>query len=184
MAIRIPTNQIQYKYTIGNEYMVESTYREYQGYYYEINGKLFVGKEFDSNAPELIPIPKDNSSFNFNSLLTKAATYAYGKISGVNIPKNNIKSIPPPSIDILQILDAADTLPPSFYCKKITTGVIKEIEESTYSTLQSDPLYVTTYVGIYKGKNQPLTEADKNIPGLLDWVTFDLLDVNNQGSTC
>ena len=87
MAIRIPQNQIvTSKYTAGKEYMYKDTYREYQGYYYELNNKLFTGKEFNSNAPELILIPKNNNVlFGFNSLLTKASTYVYGKVSGTKI---------------------------------------------------------------------------------------------------
>ena len=97
MAIRIPSNQIvKSKYTIGKEYMYKDTYRGYQGYYYELNNKLFIGKEFNSNAPELILIPKNNNiPSGFNSLLTKASTYVYGKISGTKLNNTKLPSIQP-----------------------------------------------------------------------------------------
>ena len=92
MGLRIPQNQIvANKYTIGKEYMYKDTYREYQGYYYELNNKLFTGKEFNSNAPELILIPKNNNvPSGFNSLLTKASTYVYGRISKTKIKYSDI----------------------------------------------------------------------------------------------
>ena len=58
MGVRIPQNQIVYKHTAGGEYMFESTYKEYQGPYYEMSGKIFAGKEVTTSAPVLVPIPK------------------------------------------------------------------------------------------------------------------------------
>lgn len=174
MAIRIPANQIQYKYTVGREYMVESTYKEYQGYYYQINGKLFAGKEFDSNAPELIPIPTDinNIPSKFNSLLTKASTYVYGKISGTKIPNLNISSIPYNSSEEFNTSDEENP-PPQFFCKKINEQniVIKRIDEKTYLSLLSNPLYKTTFIGIYNNIEQSALTANNQMPGLLDFIS-------------
>ena len=80
MSIRIPKNIIvESKYTIGNEYILLSSYQQYQGYYYEMNGKYFAGKEFDQNAPELQKILSSKS----NNLLTLASTFLFGKLSGI-----------------------------------------------------------------------------------------------------
>ena len=55
MAIRIPKNIIvESKYTIGGEFILLSLYQQYQGYYYEMNGKYFAGKEFDQNAVDFV----------------------------------------------------------------------------------------------------------------------------------
>jgi len=55
MALRIPKNQIiTGKYTLGKEYVILSSYAPYQGYYYNLNGRTFAGKEFDPKAPEII----------------------------------------------------------------------------------------------------------------------------------
>ena len=59
MSVRIPSNQIvKSKYTIGKEYMFESTYREYQGYYYELNGKLFAG---NMTLPSMFSVKLSNA---------------------------------------------------------------------------------------------------------------------------
>ena len=86
MTIRIPQNIIiESKYTIGNEFILLSSYQVYQGYYYEINGKYFVGKEFTPDAPELQKIISPKS----NSLLKIASSFIFGKISGININQKN-----------------------------------------------------------------------------------------------
>ena len=84
MSIRIPQNIIvESKYTSGNEYIIIDTNIIYKGYYYEMNGKIFAGKEFDINAIELIKLlPK-----NINPFLLQVSSYVYGKLS--NIKLNN-----------------------------------------------------------------------------------------------
>jgi hypothetical protein len=78
MSLKIPRNIIiEAKYTQGKEYMTIDTYKEYQGYYYELNDKIFAGKEFDVFAPELIRL----SSNKINPLLTRLSTYAYAALS-------------------------------------------------------------------------------------------------------
>jgi hypothetical protein len=142
MAIRIPQSKIKFNYTSGKEYFDKKTYKEYQGSYYEFNGRIFAGKEFNSNSPVLLPIPKgkDNLPFDFNKLLTQAATFIYAKVSKNKLPNNTFISVLPPSIDIKEILDDDPTNDnkPSFFCKKITTGVIKEIDETAYLKLKSE----------------------------------------------
>jgi len=172
MAIRIPQNQIvTSKYTIGKEYMYKDTYREYQGYYYELNNKLFTGKEFNSNAPELILIPKNNNvPSGFNSLLTKASTYVYGKISGTKIPSLNISSIPYKNDGGPEVLD--ENTPPQFYCKKINNQpiLIKQISEDDFNILQSNPIYQTLRID-FKSQNY-LEQAEKQMPGITTFLNL------------
>jgi hypothetical protein len=82
MSIRIPQNIIvESKYTSGNEYIIIDTNIMYKGYYYEMNGKIFAGKEFDINAIELIKLlPK-----NINPFLLQVSSYVYGKLSNVKL---------------------------------------------------------------------------------------------------
>jgi len=159
MPLKIPQNQIiESKYTIGKEYMFVSTQNEYQGYYYELNGKLFAGKEFNPNNPEIIKI----QSSRFNKLLSNLSTYTYGKLSGVNISSNIVNSLPKSDNP------NASSIETKFYCSKINVSptIIKEISEDNYKTIQNDPIYKTTYVGIYNNKVQSIDDADKQIPGL------------------
>jgi len=90
MSIILPSNKINFQYTIGKEYMYESNYIEYQGYYYEINNRFFVGNEFNTNAPTLIKINSDN----VNLLKINPKTTLYSKISNASIVKNELPSIP------------------------------------------------------------------------------------------
>ena len=41
MALKLPKNQIATsKYTSGGEYVTDKEYKNYQGYYYELNNKV------------------------------------------------------------------------------------------------------------------------------------------------
>ena len=139
MRIRVPKNQIiKNKYTSGGEYIVESTHQPYQGYYYELNGKLFTGKEYSPSASVLIKVTKDN----INPLLAKGSTYLYGLLSGVKL--SNLK----PSSHIFQKTDPNERYADRFFIKKVNDNppIIKEINEDTYKQFQNDPLYVSTKI--------------------------------------
>jgi hypothetical protein len=166
MGLRVPQNQtVTSKYTSGKEYMFNDTYREYIGYYYELNSKLFAGKEFSTTAPELIRI----DSSKVNKLLTNSSTYVYGKISGVKIPSSKITTLP--SSNTNNLLDKGGEYFLQFYSSKINSNIIKSIDENTYIRLQSDPLYKITFIGTYNNKNQTLDDAEKELPGLKDFLS-------------
>lgn len=154
MGIRIPSNQIiTSKYTSGKEYMFESTYREYQGYYYETNNKTFAGKEFDIDAPTLIPI----NSTNVNTLLTRAATYVYGKVSNVNIGKiSNIKS---------HIFQYEDNI--RYFTYQINKKLIKEVNKDSFGSISQNPIYKTISLSYIGGFDDGEVErAELIIPGI------------------
>ena len=163
MGLRVPQNQIvESKYTSGNEYMFATTYKEYKGYYYEMSGKKFAGKEFNINNPEIIKIDnKSNNKLKFNPL-----TYVYGVVSNVSLSNSSITSLP--TTNFPDISNAGSDNIVRFYCKKVNQQpiVIKEIDEATYKSLQSNPLYQTTFVGTYQGKAQTIDDAEKKIPGV------------------
>ena len=161
MAIRIPSNiTVKSQYTAGKQYMYESTQREYQGYYYEMNGKIFAGKEFNSNAPTLLKITPNN----INSLLATAATYVYGKITGTKI------STEKPSSYIYNPSVGAKT---RYFCSQVNVSptVIKEIDESTYKSFSKNPLYKVVALP-YNGDfdDASLDKAEKIIPGIKTFV--------------
>jgi hypothetical protein len=160
MAIRIPSNiTVKSQYTAGKQYMYESTQREYQGYYYEMNGKIFAGKEFSSNAPTLLKITPNN----INSLLTSAATYVYGKITGTKIP------ISIPSSYYFNP-DTTDNIF-RYFTKKMNDNIIKEINEDTFNQIKANPMYVS--VSLYYQSNfneNELNKAEEKIPGLKTYI--------------
>lgn len=163
MGVRIPANQaVTNKYTSGKEYMFKDTYKEYQGYYYELNGKTFAGKEFATSAPELIRI----NSADVNTLLTNPATFVYGKVSGAKIINNKITALPQSDNNV--IFDKGGEIFLKFFCQKTNSSsiIIKEIDEDSYKRIQDDPLYKTTYIGEYNNIIQTIEDAEKQIPGL------------------
>jgi hypothetical protein len=170
MAIRIPQNKIvKSKYTVGKEYMFETTYREYQGYYYELNGKLFAGREFNSNAPILVQIKPDN----LNKLLTNSKTYAYGRVSGVKINNtvfNTFQYINDPSA--VGIIDR-------YFVQKTnnTPILIKEIDEETYTRIKNDSLYKTVTIrwnrAGFDSNREEIKKAEKQIFGITEYLRYE-----------
>ena len=163
--MKIPSNIIEIKYTSGNEFVFSFNYKYYQGYYYELNGKTFSGKEFNINAPELVKA----DSKEINPLLTSAKTLIYGSLSKIKLNNINVKGVVPADAHNVNI----DLV--TFYCKKINTNpiLIKQISEQTYYVLKNDPLYIVTYIGNYKGIDQSIYDASKQIPELRDWLLSD-----------
>ena len=163
MAIRIPQNIIiESKYTIGNEFILLSSYQIYQGYYYEINGKYFVGKEFTPDAPELQKIISPKS----NNLLKIASSFIFGKISGININQKNT----PTSVIYQPTQEDYDKgYSIRYFYKKINTTpiIIKETNQENYNLLINDPLYQVTLIK-WDGVrfNNDLTQAEQQMPGL------------------
>jgi glycogen synthase len=159
MSLKIPRNIIiEPKYTQGKEYMTIDTYKEYQGYYYELNDKIFAGKEFDVFAPELIRL----SSNKINPLLTRLSTYAYAALSQ---KQNDILST------IINVL-ATDINPntdksgeETYYNRKINEipYSIKQITKETYINILKDPIYQSVIV---KADYSNIDQAEQQIPGL------------------
>jgi hypothetical protein len=170
MASKIPLNAITVKYTSGGELVDIKTNTPYKGYYYEFNSKMYAGKEYTSYNPELVKIQ------NSNKLLNNKATAVYSVISGISSQQLNKQSTPFPSV----ITEKGNKYPGNlnplrFFCQKINTQpiIIKEITEQTYNDLQSNPLYKTTYIGTYKGKNQTLVDAESQVTGVTLFVESD-----------
>jgi hypothetical protein len=163
MAVRVPSNLIiTSKYTIGNEFLLESDHTNYQGYYYELNGGTFAGKVFDTNAPTLISV----TSSAVNDLLINPQTSTYGSVSGANVNVTNFNS----TVYIGTGL--------RYFAKRIDSSpiLIKEVNVDTYTKLQSDPFYQTIAVNIPStdsGADSPaLDQADQQMPGLKAFVNF------------
>jgi len=88
--MRVPSNMIEVKYTSGDEFVFAFNYKYYQGYYYELNDKFFIGREFNVDAPEII---KANSK-EINAALTDPKTYKYGSLSKIKPNNSKLISIP------------------------------------------------------------------------------------------
>jgi hypothetical protein len=147
------------KYTSGDEFVFAKTSGPYQGYYYEFNGKTFAGKEFNSKNPEILK--KDSNSVN-KLLNRNNSTMIYSLASGIT---SQILSTPPIT-SIPSIVDRTSIKSVRFFYKKFNANIIKEIDEDSYKSLQSQPVYQTTFVGTYNGTTQTIDQADQQVPGL------------------
>lgn len=163
MSIRIPKNIIvTSKYTSGREYMVISTYKEYKGYYYELNNRIFAGKEFSINAPELQKIEVSK----INPLLTKASTYVYGLISNIQF----LSSKPTSKIYNPTEEELNRGFVTRYFSKKLneTPIIIKEIDENSYKELQQNYIYQVILIKWSTVSDNEIikTQADKEMPGI------------------
>jgi hypothetical protein len=159
--MRIPSNLIKKgKYTSGNEFVIVSSKKTYQGYYYELNNKFFAGKEFNSNAPELAKI----KATEVNLLLTRAATYVYGALSGAVL--NNKKPT-----SFLQGKNNSTR----YFIKKLNFNpiLIKEVDKITFDQFKIDPIYQTISLS-YDPKtgfnSVEIEEANKSMNGLKEFI--------------
>jgi hypothetical protein len=163
MGLRVPQSQIvTSKYTSGKEYIFNSTYREYIGYYYELNGKLFAGKEFNTTSPELIRM----NSNKVNNLLTHPSTYTYGKISGVKINNTKIISIP-----------FNGEQKTRYFVKKLNVNpiLIKEVDKNNFIQVESDPLYQILEVNFkYDLSDEELNVLNEKMPGIKSYLQYDI----------
>jgi hypothetical protein len=137
MGLKLPKNQFVTNYTSGGEYIVEKTYQNYQGYYYEYNNKAYAGKFFSIKSPRLIKKGSDE----VNKLLLDPATAQYAAISGVKLNKDEFKHhYFIPSEEELKKREAI-----RYFAKKTNTNpiIIREVNKESYDSLSNNPLYTT-----------------------------------------
>jgi hypothetical protein len=154
----IPSNSIIYKYTPGGELINALTYETYKGYYYEINGKMYAGKEFDISAIELIKA----TSENVNSLKKNSITSLYGYLTNITLPNSNL-----PSISINE--EPGEF---KYVAKKNNTSKIFLVSEETYLKEKNNPLYTILEIPYNLEYGFLLKEEDeKTMPGIIAFAT-------------
>jgi len=157
----LPTNIIVTKYTPGGEFVNMLTNAAYQGYYYEYNNRIFAGNQYSVNAPEIVRI----NSQNHNKLYNNTQTAIYSVSSGIkskDITSPPVSSLPYPGISL--------TTSTKFFYKKHNDNIIKKIDEDSYKSLQKNPIYQTTFIGVYNGKTQTIDQANQQMPGLKSFL--------------
>jgi hypothetical protein len=157
--MKIPANIIvENKYTQGNEYIEEKTNKNYQGYYYELNGLLYAGKSYSDNALKIIPIT------DRNKMLTQGLSVAtFSVVSGIT--SQDLEQQPVPSI---YVNTESDLVPVRYFSSQVNIQpkIIKEISKETYDSLKTNSLYQTTFIG----PTQSIEQADKQMPGLKSFL--------------
>jgi hypothetical protein len=173
--MRVPKNIIQVgKYTSGNEFVEEKTNKPYQGHYYELNGSLYTGIEYSMNAVKIIKKQDQNQLYNGSN------TALFSLISGITSQQLAVPSINSISNskrdDLPPINQSASPTPPTstqFFIQKINVNpiIIKEVDEKSYISVRGNPLYKTTFIGVYNGVDQNLDKAEAQMPGLKTFLS-------------
>jgi hypothetical protein len=166
--MRVPKNIIQVgKYTSGGEFVEEKTNKPYQGYYYELNGSLYTGREYSIDAIKIIKKEDQNQLYNSSN------TALFSLVSGITSQQLSVPSIN--SINVNNLSDVGLRSYPStrFYTQKINVNpiIIKEVDEKSYISVRGNPLYKTTFIGNYNDINQNEDQAEKQMPGLKTFLS-------------
>lgn len=181
MSLKVPKNRIKTNYTNGGEYVIADTGVRYQGYYHEVEGKIYTGKDYNTSGSVLLIKP---TSEEYNQLLSKSSTFTYSAIS--NIKLNNPGPIPSStynnianSVSFISTFVSEGFVPPvqitRYFIKKVNSKEIKEVDQPTFNKFTSNPLYIGTTVLFESspgssGIPQNLYEAEKIIPGITDFL--------------
>ena len=165
--MRIPSNIIvKNQYTIGDEFVDPITNKSYQGYYYELNGSFFQGKEFNPSSPKLI------RKANENTLLNNPKTSTFSKVSGITSQQLQPLSIASAPLGGEKLFNDYEYI---LFVKQLNVDppIIKRINDETYKSLKasSPPLYQVIFIGTFEGQSSTLEEANQQMPGLKDYLS-------------
>lgn len=174
MSVKLPLNQsVKYQYTMGGEYVLPNNIEiPYIGYYYELNGRAFAGKEFKYDAPELLK----NTLKTSNSLLQNAQTTEYAKLSNIKL----VSQFPPTSY--------VNTLKEDgirYFLKKINNDnaiLIIEVSKETYDQFKNNPFYQSVTLNFkYKTgfNNNEIEMAEKTMVGIKEFLKDLNFDPNS-----
>jgi len=163
----VPSNIIiTDKYTIGNEFVISKTYEPYQGYYYELSDKIYAGKEFNINAPELM------RSQEVPALVKADKKYA-------SLTRVNLSTLTAPKVVNKKDLSQTDTQGKNYYtyyAKKLNSNpiLIKQIDKEQYSKLKNNNVWQVIEIETIPGDGfilpEDLAEAEKQMPGIQTWI--------------
>jgi len=159
--MKVPSNIIvKSQYTQGKEFIYSDTYEIYQGYYYEMNSKYFIGRTFDPNAGEILKLQSDK----VDKLKLNPKLFTFISLLKTKLPNTTkISSIIPDGRNSTQ-----------YFAKKLNYSpiLIKEINEETFTNLQTDPTYQILSLTLPASDYDPaiLDQADKQMPGLKSFV--------------
>lgn len=159
--IRVPKNKIKTGlYTSGGEFLLAKTQERYQGHYYEVNGKFYVGEEYKEDSPELIKSTSDR----VNKLLSNPFTNLYGVVSGIIINNAKPKSIQHTSDSPKEVF--------RYFTKKTNENIIKEVNEDNFNQVKENPIYISVSLYFKNTGFNPneLDEAEKKMPGIKEFI--------------
>jgi len=159
--MKVPANIIvKSQYTQGKEFIYPDTYETYQGYYYEMNSRYFIGRTFDPNAREILKLQSDK----VDKLKLNSKLFTFLNLLKIKLPNTTkISSIQPDGRNSTR-----------YFAKKLNYSpiLIKEVNEEIFNKLQTDPTYQTLTLTLPSSDYDPaiLDQADKQMPGLKSFL--------------
>jgi hypothetical protein len=177
MSVKLPSNQsVKYQYTMGGEYVLPSNIdAPYIGYYYELNGRAFAGKEFKYDAPELLK----NTLKSSNPLFQNSQTLEYAKLSNIKLATQF-----PPSSYVNTLKEDGIR----YFLKKTNSTIISiiEVNKETFNQYKNNPFYQSVSLNFkYKtGFNTNEIEiAEKTMEGIKEFLKDLNFDPNSDLDT-
>jgi len=166
--MKIPKNQLkENQYTSGGEYLNTSNNSIYSGYYWEANGRYFIGKTFSLDAIELKKI--NTQEINKLNIINKFST---------NTPKSVSEKITSSALTnqttIVNIPKGTGDIRYFYKPTNVTSNIIKEVSQDTFNNIKLNPIYKTLAINsnsIFSG-SAVLNEADKEFQGLKTFLGF------------
>jgi hypothetical protein len=170
--MRFPKNQLkENQYTSGGEFINPTTNSVYSGFYWEDNGRYFIGKILDFNATEIKKITsgaiKRLNVFNslpssvHGVLSNNAITFLANSTSTpAGIPPNSNKG------EIRYFIKQTNSTP----------ILIREVNQDTFKQIRSNPIYQTIAIkreNIYVGSNE-LDTAEAIFPGIKGFLSKEI----------
>ena len=170
--MRFPKNQLkENQYTSGGEFINPTTNSVYSGFYWEDNGRYFIGKILDFNATEIKKITsgaiKRLNVFNslpssvHGVLSNNAITFLANSTSTpAGIPPNSNKGA------IRYFVKQTNSTP----------ILIREVNQDTFKQIRSNPIYQTIAIkreNIYVGSNE-LDTAEAIFPGIKGFLSKEI----------
>jgi hypothetical protein len=166
--MRSPKNQIiEDLYTRGNEFLVESNYANYLGYYHSQSGKNYVGAKYNPIAISLIPYTEDkiNTAYDVYNM-----DQVYFKLN-----PNVLNIIKQDNFPIVRSSYSYNEGPKQRFFiqqKNKLNAPIIEVNAATYKNAKSNPLYSVTVI-FWEGLStteEELIRIEKELPGILMFI--------------
>jgi hypothetical protein len=166
--MRSPKNQIiEDLYTRGDEFLVESNYSNYSGYYHSQTGKNYAGAKYSPNSPSLIPYTRDKIAAAYDVYNIDATYFA--------LNPNILNIIKQDNFQIERYTYSSIEGPKQRYFikqKNRLDAPILEVTKDSYINTRYNPFYQTTavYWDLVYITNEELSKIEKELPGVISYL--------------
>jgi len=170
--MRFPKNQLkENQYTSGGEFINPTTNSVYSGFYWENNGRYFIGKTLDFTSTEIKKIT--SGAIKRLNVFNSLPSSVHGVLSSNSVTfLANSTSIP------AGIPSNSNKGAIRYFVKQTnsTPILIREVNQDTFKQIRSNPIYQTIAIkreNIYVGSNE-LDTAEAIFPGIKGFLSKEL----------